>query len=682
MQKRLLFAVFLLVSLFLVSSCSDEDPAQPADPGDQPEPLVLAENLEIINENQLQLISNETELATGILVFESATDLPEIGPGDIVVGRAEGGYLRRVTESSVEADRLTLHTSSAHLTDAIVSGDFTIDVAETTAEKFSHSLPIPARTLVSTEFGSIGLAGGQLSFDFSVEIDGTIHEGVVTAFSAVVSAHADCAFDVTTTIASGFSTAGETTLYETSRLFEVQAGGLPVVGRISFDLLARWSASLDASVSWMHGVSVETDIRAGGHYDAGDWTGEFTSNLVADATTTSSVQANARLRVELVPRVSVMLYGVIGPVIEAIPYGELESHFADGNLDTELRGGIDARAEIAGLIVDEQMSDWSYRFDGPHREVWHGPDRIERLSDARTIGSTGQALASPLSVRVLDSEGAAMEGALVRFAITDGSGALQYKQRETDAAGEVATNWTLGPELRQGISVRLLDHSGADIAGSPISFEAVNDQLDLNLVSPEPNSQFEEGESIEFRATATDDAGRDIGTQMRWSWRTGTGDEIGTTSAFNRPLSPGNYAVTVQATLADEESISLSRQVVFVVDGEPDPLTEGFWYLEFDTDGTAGTSRRQVDFRSGGTAYMSNCSSTSWFYWGTWNYNPDTQALGITPEVMEGNEQWTGTWDEDSSIEGTWYSQAQCEGGPCNSAGSFTMSRTMPSDCN
>ena len=62
-------------------------------------------------------------------------------------------------------------------------------------------------------------------------------------------------------------------------------------------------------------------------------------------------------------------------------------------------------------------------------------------------GLPGAPLRQPVVIRVLDRGGAPTPGSLVHFTPGDDHGSVEPDSAETDAAGEVATAWTLGPKL-------------------------------------------------------------------------------------------------------------------------------------------------------------------------------------------------------------------------------------------
>ncbi|HMU61450.1 MAG TPA: Ig-like domain-containing protein, partial [Gemmatimonadales bacterium] len=89
--------------------------------------------------------------------------------------------------------------------------------------------------------------------------------------------------------------------------------------------------------------------------------------------------------------------------------------------------------------------------------------------DAQT-GIAGAALASPITVKVTDQNGAVMANVSVTFAVTAGGGSLGAATVATNAQGQAATTWTLGPMA--GVNSHSATASVSGLTGSPVTFTA------------------------------------------------------------------------------------------------------------------------------------------------------------------------------------------------------------------
>ncbi len=89
--------------------------------------------------------------------------------------------------------------------------------------------------------------------------------------------------------------------------------------------------------------------------------------------------------------------------------------------------------------------------------------------DAQT-GTAGAALTNPITVKVTDQDGDAMANVAVAFAATAGGGSVAAASVTTNAQGEAATTWTLGPMA--GANSNTATASVTGLTGSPVTFTA------------------------------------------------------------------------------------------------------------------------------------------------------------------------------------------------------------------
>ena len=69
----------------------------------------------------------------------------------------------------------------------------------------------------------------------------------------------------------------------------------------------------------------------------------------------------------------------------------------------------------------------------------------EVVSGGTQVGTAGEETPEPLSLRVVDEEGAPLEGILVQFLVETGSGQVSPSAAITNGAGEAMSTWRLGP---------------------------------------------------------------------------------------------------------------------------------------------------------------------------------------------------------------------------------------------
>jgi hypothetical protein len=82
--------------------------------------------------------------------------------------------------------------------------------------------------------------------------------------------------------------------------------------------------------------------------------------------------------------------------------------------------------------------------DGPTELASGPPAHLEVTSGGSFSGSVGTVLETPLAVRVVDKEGRAVNGAVVRFFLVQGPGSLNPQSAVTDRTGAAATRLMFG----------------------------------------------------------------------------------------------------------------------------------------------------------------------------------------------------------------------------------------------
>jgi subtilisin family serine protease len=131
------------------------------------------------------------------------------------------------------------------------------------------------------------------------------------------------------------------------------------------------------------------------------------------------------------------------------------------------------------------------------------PSRIEIVGgDGQTVVNGPAAATEPLEVRLLDSGGAAVEGAIVRWTPASGSGTTDPAESTTNANGVAATDWTLGPNP----GVHTLAASTAAVPGVAATFVAEHVQLQIDVATatdPMPPAGFVPARGTDVEASAS-----------------------------------------------------------------------------------------------------------------------------------------------------------------------------------
>jgi len=179
-----------------------------------------------------------------------------------------------------------------------------------------------------------------------------------------------------------------------------------------------------------------------------------------------------------------------------IPGATLQLYTAQGGVWVALSGGTNnSNTSIISTPVSH-FSDFAL--------LGRRAEGIQALSSMTQSAQVSSAVASPPSVKVTDSIGAALQGVTVAFAVTGGGGSISPATKVTDATGTAtATSWTTGPS------------AGANTATATLA--------DLPAVT--------------FTANATGGGGNTGSLDWFADWRHGTGDSLTNT----QDGSPGKF---------------------------------------------------------------------------------------------------------------------------------------------
>jgi hypothetical protein len=155
--------------------------------------------------------------------------------------------------------------------------------------------------------------------------------------------------------------------------------------------------------------------------------------------------------------------------------------------------------------------------------------------------------------------------ALVASASDDEDGDLSQSIRwRSSRDGDLGTGHSLSVILSQGqhtITASVTDSgnqsSETSIAIEVLAPEPVNQVPQLTINSPSNNAQFEQGQSITFSATATDDEDGDLSGNIQW--QSSIDGALGQGATLSAGLSVGSHTVT--ATVTDSGNLSVSRSI-------------------------------------------------------------------------------------------------------------------------
>jgi len=149
MYKKYLFYLIFIAALSFIWECKRER-INPFDP----KAVQISENTKLPEENP-DLKKEETQIRgdTLYLIYRPGAPKPTFNPGDIVVGTAKEGYLKKVISSKIKGDTVILITTQACLTEAIIYGGIEETFTLMPEEKKMKLEPIRKDTIIIGDDG-------------------------------------------------------------------------------------------------------------------------------------------------------------------------------------------------------------------------------------------------------------------------------------------------------------------------------------------------------------------------------------------------------------------------------------------------------------------------------------------------------------------------------------------------
>ena len=189
--------------------------------------------------------------------------------------------------------------------------------------------------------------------------------------------------------------------------------------------------------------------------------------------------------------------------------------------------------------------------------------------------------------RAQDAGGTAVEGITISFTPDTDNGSVSVGSGDSDANGEVSTEWTLGPGF--GEQTLFADITGAQaqvmaIARSenPIADLVLNGAITVNRGDPSSLETFTVGATVENEG--------DLSTQTTFTVRLlENGSEIGSTTAG--PLAP---SATELVVFSDVGPVTAGSKTLTVEVDSNDEITE---LIESNNDGTRNITVARMIYR-------------------------------------------------------------------------------------
>jgi len=357
---------------------ADDSTAEDFDWGTVDEPEE-ADGVVVVEEHPcFESIQETYELSMEEMVITFQCDPENVGleVGDIIVGTANGGYLREITSMETSGYVIVAQTVQASLEQVMVDGGFyqdidfeggryTIDKSGTVLYDGNHGgvdvnvqlseavLDIRPRLRMGAQFGWFKLKRADAILDLDIEAD----------IELMAQLHDEVSVD------------GEIGLGSYSYPFAFAAGPIPVTGTLEISLTAGFETSAEATATATVGAEADADITLGGRYRNGSW--YYVSDNDFDAHRTGpdfDLQGDWDGRVWVRAEARVMLYRVAGPSFGVRPFVRGEAHAECSDLDWEFWAGAQADA---GLHLDVLVFELSKNFGPRTGETSIGDGTIE-----------------------------------------------------------------------------------------------------------------------------------------------------------------------------------------------------------------------------------------------------------------------------------------------------------------
>ncbi|MBX2827546.1 MAG: hypothetical protein KTR22_05255 [Flavobacteriaceae bacterium] len=496
-----------LVALLLIMGCTNDDSNNNQTESE------ISEKVVVVLDDVSNVISNDFELSNGTYRIEFTEDVPVVNEDDIIVGDEGEGFLRKVTSVNRDNNILVMQTSQATLDDLFddASFQFNTDISQS----FGSLKPEEREVKINYQKEGVSMAADGLSFDFSNTVlyesgtlDITITNGNVSfnpnlifnsdysllrglEFLEFKVENADlvlnCELDIRAVSSINLPEFSQTLInYDRPLVFPVN--GIPVVVIVNTELVAVLNAGIENEINATPNWSSSFGVSAGVKYENNSWSNEFNlnSSLSLDNINLNG-QANVSQSLEIIPKISLKFYGIIGPYCQPGISEDFSFNLAVPSLDWDanLDCGLDIVTGINVNIFGKDLID--YNFNNNFEEsIWNSPENVIIESGNNQTGIPEEPLDEPLKVKVTDALNNPVPLVPVYFSVSENNGSLDQEIVITDNEGFAEVNWTLGDSLEpQTVEVTVKKANGNNIE-SIVVFNANSEGNDCDNSFTDP----------------------------------------------------------------------------------------------------------------------------------------------------------------------------------------------------
>ncbi len=399
----------LFLAVVLVFSCGDDSggPTGPKE-SERLEPVV-AEKTKVVEQEKI----TEENVSENEITYTYSGQAPDIAEGDVLVSGTGDGYLKKVDEVTVEADKITVKASQAALVDAVEQGEidttFVLDygagkAAVTTArgvEIMDRGFSLDGFKIVDEDGMTVTITNGAITFVPSLDIDLKIRRKQVEKFHALVNGSLTFDFDVEVSGSKEMDIFEEQSLfggYPLRTAFIQWIGPVPVVEVVTFDIKAGIVITGNANGEVTAGFDQNTTIETGARYDSGTWTPVWEKEVACNGHGVNwNGQSSLNMQAYVRPVVSVDFYAVAGPYIDVVPYLSFDGETGgDYRWRYELVGGVSSNLGFEVSILeyslaryDIELAAWETMIASDYQE-WgnQGTHEIQGMTFVTIPGDT------------------------------------------------------------------------------------------------------------------------------------------------------------------------------------------------------------------------------------------------------------------------------------------------------
>lgn len=452
MKTTLLFT-FLLV--LLMASCKKDDNSP--DGIHQPQDIEIYNNVKVIDSTSLVFNPTETNLNTGLYVYDVVDSPQIIQVNDVIIGLDNEGYIRKVTSANYNNSQVVLQTTPATLEDVFKQGDFNFSVGMddlppgNTADSFAYLLEnynlYDSESLnIQVDYANVSIRSSWL-FDFSFDNQMLDYFKFATSEATFSSA---AKVSVTALQATELLNRTDTLTTSSKKVvhwMDVKGIPVPVVLQLDLYWLSDYSGASTAGVTTAMEGQINGDFDLGVQYQNDTWNGlySFSPNNIVSVEATNG-RTNANFNIAFRPYLKVKLYGVEGPRASLALMEKWEENVSASSSDWDIKGEVwgNAFAGASTTILGNSLLDCPDQEWSSPKTSHQIPYKLIKASGYEQIGLANTSLPEPIKIQVLDSKDHPVGNVPVYFTVASGSGSTNPTEVLTDENGYAETSWLLG----------------------------------------------------------------------------------------------------------------------------------------------------------------------------------------------------------------------------------------------